>query len=248
MKKHKNVSVAQLKKEMGELSDLKQAKILQGFFKTGKGDYGEGDIFLGIKVPVQRKIAQAFRDLSLNDIKGLLESKIHEHRFIALIILIDKYQESDFKNREVIFDFYLENSKNINNWDLVDVSAPKILGDYLLNKPRNILYELAKSQPKAGLPCAKKNLWQKRIAIVSTLAFIKDDDFKDTLKISKILLLDENDLIQKAIGWMLREVGKRNQEIEEGFLKKNYSRISRVTLKYAIEKFDTKTRNFYLKK
>ena len=239
-------NLIQLKKELKKLSDPKQAKILQGFFKTGKGEYGEGDIFLGVKVPIQRKVVAGFRYLLRKDIKELLNSKIHEYRMTALLILIDQYEKADEYEKKTIFNFYLLNSKNINNWDLVDISAPKIVGDYLMNKPRNILYELAKSQPKAGSPWAKKNLWQRRIAIISTFTFIRNNDFNDTLKISRMFLSDEHDLIHKAVGWMLREVGKRDQKIEEEFLKKHYSKMPRVMLRYAIEKFDEKKRKSYL--
>lgn len=231
-------SLAQLKKELKESSNSKQAKILQRFFKTGKGEYGEGDIFLGVKVPDQRKMAGNFRELSLENLEKLLNSKIHEHRMTALFILIKKYKKVNSQEKKIIFDFYLKNIKNINNWDLVDISAPKIIGDYLLEKPKKILCQFAKS----------KNLWKRRIAIISTHTFIRNNKFDDTLRISKILLTDKHDLIHKAVGWMLREAGKRDQKIEEEFLKKHYSKMPRTMLRYAIEKFDEKKRKFYLKK
>ncbi len=231
-------SLFQLKKELKKISDPEQAKILRRFFKTGKGEYGEGDIFLGVKVPDQRKMAGNFKKLSLSDIKKLLDGKIHEHRMSALFILIKQYEKADERGKKKIFDFYLRNTKNINNWDLVDISAPKIVGDYLLKKPKDVLYKLSKS----------KNLWEKRIAILATFAFIKNNKFGDTLKISKIFLKDKHDLIHKAVGWMLREVGKRDQEIEEEFLKKYYLKMPRTMLRYAIEKFDEKKRKFYLEK
>jgi len=231
--------LARLKKELDKFSDLKQAKILQGFFKTGKGEYGEGDIFLGIKVPEQRKVAiKFFEELFLEDLEKLLKSKIHEYRMSALLILIKQYEKADEKYKKEIYNFYLKNTKNINNWDLVDISAPKIAGDYLLNKPRKILYKLAKSE----------NLWERRIAIISTFAFIRNNEFTDTLKISKMLLKDKHDLIHKATGWMLREVGKRDQKIEEEFLKKYYLKMPRVMLRYAIEKFEERKKKFYLEK
>jgi len=238
MAKNKTNNLVQLKKELKELSDPKQAKILQRFFKTGKGEYGEGDIFLGVKVPVQRKVTLGFRDLSQKNIEELLNSKIHEYRMTALLILIDQYEKADERGKKMIFNFYLKNSKNINNWDLVDISAPKIVGDHLMKKPRTVLYKFARS----------KNLWQRRVAIISTFTFIRNNDFDDTLKISKMFLSDEHDLIHKAVGWMLREVGKRDQKIEEEFLKRYYSKMPRVMLRYAIEKFDEKKRKFYLKK
>ena len=231
-------SLINFKKELKKISDPRQAKILQRFFKTGKGEYGEGDIFLGVKVPDQRKIANKFSELSLKDLEKLLSSKIHEYRMSALFILIKQYEKANEQEKKKIFDFYLKNTKNINNWDLVDLSAPKIVGDFLLDKPKDVLYKLAKSN----------NLWERRIAIVSTVVFIRNNKFKDTLKISKTLLLDKHDLIHKAVGWMLREVGKRNQKVEEKFLKKHYSKMPRVMLRYAIERFEEKKRKFYLGK
>jgi len=229
--------LSELKKELQSLSDKEQAKNLQRFFKTEKGDYGEGDIFLGIKVPIQRKVANKYIDLSLEDLQDLLNSKIHEHRFTALIILITQFL-SDSLQKKKIFDFYLKNTKNINNWDLVDISAPKIVGKYLLDKDRKILYKLAKS----------KNLWEKRIAIISTFAFIKEKQFDDTLKISEILLNDNHDLIHKAVGWALREVGNKDRKVEEKFLKKHYIQMPRTMFRYAIEKFPEELRQRYLKK
>lgn len=229
-------SLAQLKKELKKLSNPKQAKILQRFFKTKKGEYGEGDIFLGVSVPKQRKTANKFQTLPLEDLEELLNSKIHEHRMTALFILIKQYEKAGEREKKAIFDFYLKNTKNINNWDLVDISAPKIIGDYLLKKPRTVLYKLVKS----------KNLWKKRIAILSTFSFIRNNEFDETLKISEMLLSDERDLIHKAVGWMLREIGKRDQKTEEKFLKKHYLQMPRTMLRYSIERFDEKKRKFYL--
>lgn len=231
-------SLSKLKKEIKKASNYKQAKLLERFFKTGKGQYGEGDIFLGIKVPVQRKIAKKYTDLALSDLKKIITSKFHEYRLIALFILIDQYKKANLANKKIIFNFYLKHSKNINNWDLVDLSAPNILGHYLLDKKRTLLYKLAKS----------KNLWQKRISIIATAAFIRNNQFVETLKISRILLNDDHDLIHKAVGWMLRELGKRNQALEENFLKKYYRQMPRTMLRYAIEKFSSSKRRFYLKK
>lgn len=234
------VNLKELEKVLEKHKNPKKAKILQGFFKTGRGEYGEGDVFLGITVPIQRKIAKEFSELSLEDIKSLLNSKIHEKRLIALFILTDKYKTADRKKvynlKEKIFSFYIDNIKNVNNWDLVDLSAPNICGDFLKDKKRDILHSLAKSE----------NIWERRIAILSTFYFIKNDDFSDSLKISKILLLDKHDLIQKAVGWMLREIGKRNLLVEENFLKNNYKKMPRTMLRYAIEKFDEDKRNKYL--
>ena len=231
-------TLTQLQKELQQLADPKQQEILQRFFKTGKGEYGEGDKFIGIKVPVQRKVAKKYQALSLTDIQTLLNSDIHEYRLTALILLINHYTKANDTNKQKIFDFYLHNTKHINNWDLVDITAPKIVGDYLLDKPRDILYQLARST----------NLWEKRIAIIATMTFIKQDDFSDTLKLAEILLNDEHDLIHKAVGWTLREVGKREQSVEENFLNKHYKQMPRTMLRYAIERFDDKRRKFYLKK
>jgi len=230
----------QLKKELQKLANSEKAKDLSRFFKTGKGQYGEGDIFLGVSVPDQRKTARKYPNLSLDEIQELLSSKVHEHRLTSLFILINKYQKSDDKNKKKMFDFYLKNTKNINNWDLVDSSSSYIVGDYLLNKAekRTILYKLAES----------KNLWERRIAVISTFAFIKNNEFEDALKIAEILLNDEYDLIHKAVGWMLREIGNRNQAEEENFLKKHYKKMPRTMLRYAVEKFQKNKKEFYMKK
>ena len=231
-------TITKLKKELKKIASSKQAKILQRFFKTGKGEYGEGDIFLGIKVPIQRKIAKEFKNLKLSDLQKLLNSKIHEERLIALFILISQYINGDEKIKKKIYNFYLKNTKNINNWDLVDSSAPNIVGNYLLNKPRNILYKLVKS----------KNLWDRRIAVLATFTFIRNNDFKDIIKIAKTLIKDEHDLIHKATGWMLREVGKRDEKILTQFLNKHIKKMPRTMLRYAIEKLNEEKRKIYLKK
>ncbi|KYK25930.1 DNA alkylation repair protein [Euryarchaeota archaeon SM23-78] len=231
--------VNKVKKDLQSLANPKQAKLLQGFFKTGPGQYGEEDIFLGIKVPVQRSVAKKHKDLSLKDIQELLNSKIHEHRLVALFILMDKYKKSDNKGKKQIFDTYLKNTKNINNWDLIDLSAPNIVGNYLLDKKREILYKLAHS----------KSLWEKRISILATFEFIANKETKDTLAIAEILLHDKHDLIHKAVGWMLRELGKRvSQTEEEKFLKKYYKVMPRTMLRYAIERFSDEKKKFYMKK
>jgi 3-methyladenine DNA glycosylase AlkD len=233
------MSLKQIQKDLQRLKNKEKAKILQGFFKTGKGQYGEGDIFLGIIVPLQRKTASNYKDLTLQDIQKLLKSKIHEYRLTALFILIHQYNKADEKKKKKIFNLYLENTNNINNWDLIDLSAPNIVGNYLLDKDRNILYKLANSN----------SLWEKRISILSTFEFIKNNEYKDTLKISRILLNDNHDLIHKSVGWMLREVGKRvSQQKEEEFLKKHYKNMPRTMLRYAIERFEETKRQSYLKK
>jgi 3-methyladenine DNA glycosylase AlkD len=225
-----------LKKELSFYTNFEKANLLQRFFKTGKGQYGEGDIFLGIIVPDTRKVAKKYTELSFLEIKKILYSKIHEERLCALLILVEKFNKSDKTEQRQVFDFYIKNVKQVNNWDLVDLSAPKIVGEYLLNKPKDILYRFAKSN----------NLWQKRIAIISTFTFIKNERYNDTFRIADILMKDKHDLIHKAVGWMLREVGKKNLRKEEGFLKKHYKSMSRTMLRYAIEKFSEEKRIKYL--
>jgi 3-methyladenine DNA glycosylase AlkD len=207
-------------KELQKLRNPAKARILQSFFKTGKGEYGEGDIFLGISVPDQRKIAQKNVLLSLSEIKTMLQSPIHEYRLTALLILTYKPLTKE------ILDFYLQNTKYVNNWDLVDLTAYKILGNWLLDKNRFVLYKLAKS----------KQIWEQRIAIVATYAFIKNSQFEDTIKISKILLSHKHDLIHKAVGWMLREVGKRDEQVLRKFLNTYKNVMPRTMLRYAIER------------
>lgn len=224
-------------KDLNKLKNPNKAKILQRFFKTKKGEYGEGDIFIGITMPKQREIAKKHVKTDLKTIQKLLNSKIHEHRMTALLILTYKFEKSNSVEKKEIFDLYIKNYFNINNWDLVDVSAHKIIGKYLLNKNRKSLFEFANSN----------NLWKKRISIVATFTFIKNNDYSDTLKISKILLKDKHDLIHKATGWMLREVGKKDQVVEENFLKKHYKIMPRTMLRYAIEKFEETKRKKYLK-
>ncbi|UZE93073.1 MAG: DNA alkylation repair protein [Candidatus Nealsonbacteria bacterium] len=226
-----------LKKELKSKASVKKSKNLQRFFKTEPGEYGERDIFLGIKVGDLRKIAEKYKNLSLKGIEKLLYSKIHEERLVALLILVQKFQTDDERLKEKIFKLYLKNTNYINNWDLVDLSADKIIGEYLSDKPREVLYKLAMS----------KNLWERRIAIMSTFQFIKNNEFKETLKILEMLLEDGHDLIHKAAGWMLREIGKRSLETEEKFLKKHYQKMPRTMLRYAIERFPEKRRQAYLK-
>lgn len=232
----------QIIKQINTSANPFQAQILQRFFKTKKGEYGEEDKFLGLKVPQIRKIAQNFPQTSFSDLQKLLNSKIHEYRLAALFILVIQFNQAqknkDSKQIVAVYNFYLKNTKNINNWDLVDLSAPSVIGNYLYLAPtkRKILYKLAKS----------KNLWERRIAIISTFTFIKNNDFTDTLAIAKILLFDKHDLIHKAVGWMLREVGKRNVKVEEKFLKEYYKTMPRTALRYAIEKFPQPVRQKYL--
>ena len=228
----------QIKQELLSLGDSERAKKLSNYFKTGKGQYGEGDVFIGIPVPQQREVAKRYVNLSLDDIQELLRSEIHEHRFTALLILVTKYGKANNTDKEEIFNFYLKNSCYINNWDLVDLSAPKIVGDYLAHRERSALFKLARSS----------SMWERRIAVLATSAFIRNDDFEDALAIVELLLLDENDLIHKAVGWMLREIGKRDQKLLEKFLNKYKSRMPRTMLRYSIEKFGEDKRKYYLTK
>ncbi|MFQ5531294.1 MAG: DNA alkylation repair protein, partial [Candidatus Nanoarchaeia archaeon] len=225
------MSLQNLKKDLKKLASPEKVEIYQRFFKTGKGQYGEGDIFIGLTVPEQRSVAKKYKGLKLPDLSELLQSKIHEERVTGTLILNLKYGEVKKENNEIgmkkYVDFYLNNLKGINNWDLVDGSAPYVLGDWLLDKDKSILYEFAKSD----------NLWKKRISIIATFAFIKESQFKDALKISEILLKDSHDLIHKAVGWMLREIGKKDQKTLEDFLKKYYKNMPRTMLRYAIERF-----------
>lgn len=238
------MNLQSLKSELKSIANEEKAAFLSRYFKAGNGEYGQGDKFLGITVPQQRNIAKKYVELEFKGIQKLLSSKIHEHRYAAFLILIEKYRKTDKneKNSSIsagkkkIFDFCIRNIKSANNWDLVDTMAPEILGDFLLERDKSLLYQLAKS----------KNLWERRIAIISTYTFIKKNYFADSLKIAKLLLADKHDLIHKAVGWMLREVGNRNQEWEEKFLKENIDKIPRTTLRYAIEKFSRKKRKFYM--
>ncbi len=229
----------QVKKELSKRRDPAKAKLLQRFFKTDKGQYGEGDVFLGITVPKQREVAKRFyKEISLADLQKLLRNEIHEYRLTALLMLVDKYKKASEKEQKQIVEFYLKNTRWINNWDLVDLSAVHILGSYLMDKPKNILYKLTRSQ----------SLWERRIAVLSTFEFIRNQQYEDTLKIATILLHDKHDLIQKAVGWLLREVGKKHLQTELSFLDKHYKTMPRTTLRYAIEKLNPKQRLFYLNK
>jgi 3-methyladenine DNA glycosylase AlkD len=230
-------TLSALKSELKAAGRPEKAKASQWFFKTGPGEYGEGDVFLGITVPEQRKIAKNYYNLSLSDIEKLLSNKIHEERLTAVIILVEQFKKVDENHQKQIYKFYLANTKYINNWDIVDLSAPQIVGGWLNDKDKKILLKLAKS----------KSIWEKRIAMLATFEFIYGGQDEWTYKIAEILLNDEHDLIQKAVGWMLREAGKRvSQANEEEFLIKHYKTMPRTMLRYAIEKFDEPKRKAYL--
>lgn len=228
----------QIQKDLRSLAKPDKISIYKNFFKTGKGEYGEGDEFIGVTVPDTRKVAKDNLDISFKDLELLLKSKIHEDRMCALLVLVYKFEkaESEAEKKEII-DFYIKNHLSGNNWDLIDCVADKLLGKWLIDKDKSILYKYAEST----------NLWERRIAVISTFNFIKNNQFMDTLKISEILLEDKHDLIHKAVGWMLREIGKRDLKILENFLKQHYKQMPRTMLRYSIERFPEKIRKAYLK-
>ncbi len=225
-----------IKKELKALANSEYAADSKRFFKTGPGEYGEGDQFIGIRVPLLRKLAKSYRDVSIQDSEALLSSPIHEERFLALLLLMQHYAKGGAQTKNRIYKFYLKSTRFINNWDLVDLSAEHISGHYLLERSKAPLYRLAGS----------RDLWERRIAIISTFCYIKRQDFKETLIISGQLLKDPEDLIHKAVGWMLREVGKRDFTSEETFLKSHYRNMPRTMLRYAIERFPEALRKGYL--
>jgi 3-methyladenine DNA glycosylase AlkD len=222
---------------LSRLANSHSAAFLQSFFKTGAREYGEGDRFRGIRVPIIRKLAKEYQSLTLVECQKLLRSSYHEDRLLALLILVRAYERGDDAVKRKVYSLYLKNARSINNWDLVDSSAAQIVGGFLREKNRDSLYRLARS----------RNLWQRRMAIIATFHFIKRGDFRDILKMAEMLLQDREDLIHKAVGWMLREVGKRDRQAEERFLNKHCRRMPRVMLRYAIEKFPEPKRRRYLK-
>ena len=230
------MTAEQIQKHIRRFANRKKAEILRGFFKTGPGEYGEGDTFLGIQVPTIRQIEKKFRGTPLGEIKKLIRSRIHEERLLALLMLVQLYAEGDGVLKEKIYDFYVKSTKYINNWDLVDLSAPNIVGKHLSDRSRKPIYALAKS----------RDLWKRRIAIMATFHFIKRGDFADTLRISRMLIMDDHDLVHKAVGWMLREIGKRSLPAEERFLKLHYRNMPRTMLRYAVERFPEGKRQRYL--
>ncbi|MBN1620764.1 DNA alkylation repair protein [candidate division WOR-3 bacterium] len=229
---HREITLA-LKKE----ADPEKASVLQRFFKTGKGEYGEGDVFYGIAVPVLRELSIKFKDTKFTILEKMLDSEIHEERMLALFVLVRKFEKGNENEKKAVFKTYFKKKKRVNNWDLVDLSAPKIVGAYLEDKDRSVLYKLV----------ASKNLWEKRIAVISTFTFIKRGDFKDALNLSEILLCDKHDLIHKATGWMLREVGKRDSGALENFLDKHCRKMPRTMLRYSVERLQKRKREKYMK-
>ncbi len=226
-----------ISQELNKLKNPEKIEVYQRFFKTGKGEYGEGDIFLGLRMAQTREIMKKyFNEAGFNDVQKLLNSKIHEYRMVGVLVLVEKFKKADDKLRKDIFNFYLKNTKNINNWDLIDLSAPNVVGRYLLDKNRKILYTLAKS----------KSLWERRISVLATFTFIREKDFKDAIKISEMLLNDSHDLIHKAVGWMLREMGKKDEKELIKFLDKHTLQMPRTMLRYSIERLQEKKRKYYL--
>ncbi len=232
----KTMVVLNIHRELKQLGNKEYAARLQKYFKTGKGEYGEGDIFLGIRVPIIRKISKKYKNISINEASEFLKSQLHEERLFSLFVLVNLFKECTHTNKKKIFNLYMKNTKHINNWDLVDASAGHIVGAYLMNLDKKPIYKLAKS----------KNLWERRISIMSTSYLISQNKFDVTLNIAEILLNDKEDLIHKAVGWMLREIGNRNINEEETFLKKHYIKMPRTMLRYAIEKFPENKRKRYL--
>ncbi|MFZ4860105.1 MAG: DNA alkylation repair protein [Desulfuromonadaceae bacterium] len=230
--------LAELRHKLIALTNHEDAMFLQRFFKTGPGQYGEGDLFRGIRVPVLRRLSKEYQLIPLEHVVSLLQSAYHEDRLLALFILVLKYAKDNEGMRDIIYSLYMGNTAFINNWDLVDASAEHVVGAYVSDKSREPLYQLANS----------RSMWERRIAILATFHFIKRDSFEEALKIAEILLADKEDLIHKAVGWMLREVGKRDIQCEDSFLNTHYRQMPRTMLRYAIEKYAQEKRLAYLKK
>ena len=225
-----------IKRTLRDLANPAIAEHSKRFFKTGAGEYGEGDRFLGIRVPVLRKQVRNFQATALREIQKVLVSSFHEERLFSLLLMVHKFTKADEDEKSAIYHMYLNNTQYVNNWDLVDSSAYQIVGVYLEHRDRGILYELVRSD----------SLWERRIAVMSTFQFIRNQDFDDTLKLSEQLLNDPEDLIHKAVGWMLREIGKRNITVEKRFLRSNHKKMPRTMLRYAIEKFPEQDRKRFL--
>jgi 3-methyladenine DNA glycosylase AlkD len=229
--------VPEIRARLQGIGTKERAEVSRRFFKTGPGEYGEGDIFLGITVPELRRLATSYQAITLMEVTQLLRSTIHEERLLALLILVRTYARGDEHAQKRIYELYLKNTRYVNNWDLVDASAEHIVGAFLMGRSKKSLYALARSS----------DLWERRIAIMATFHFIKRNEFAETLKIARMLLSDKEDLIHKAVGWMLREVGKRHPQTEERFLKEHYKEMPRTMLRYAIERFPEAKRQRYLK-
>jgi 3-methyladenine DNA glycosylase AlkD len=228
--------LAVIRQELESLGEASRVAMLQRYFKTGLGEYGEGDRFRGIRVPVLRRLARKYQDLPRAGAVRLLQSPFHEDRLLALLILMRHYDRGEPVAQEQIHRLYLEHTRFINNWDLVDVSAPHLLGHYLAHHPADTLTRLA----------ASGDLWERRLAIIATLYFIKQGNYAETLRIARLLLADPEDLLHKAVGWMLREVGKRDPGGAQAFLRRHYRQMPRTMLRYAIERLPAAARQAYL--
>lgn len=228
--------IQEIQRELEAYIDPVKREYLPRFFKTGEGQYGEGDKFLGVVVPNTRLVAKRHRDEPFEVISELLQSEWHECRLCALLMLVERFKKSDEKERKMIYDLYLLETERINNWDLVDLSAPYIVGEYLKDKSRKELYELADSPL----------LWDQRIAVVSTITLIRNNDFIDIIRLSERLLHHPHDLMRKAIGWMLREMGKRDKDLLVQFLEKHCKVMPRTMLRYSIEKFSAEERAYFM--
>lgn len=231
------MSVAEITAYLHSLADPERARHAQRYFKTRPGEYGEGDLFLGLRVPIVRQAVRKYSNASLQTATKLLKSEYHEIRLFALLLLVVRFGKANPAEQETIYHLYLKHTRHINNWDLVDSSAPYIVGGYLYDKDRSILYQLVES----------KSLWERRIAVLATFWFIRDGQFDDALRIAETLLADPEDLIHKAVGWMLREIGKRDKASETAFLKTHHKDMPRTMLRYAIERFSPAERQRYLK-
>jgi 3-methyladenine DNA glycosylase AlkD len=230
------IDAMQVRAKLRKLSSRKDAEILRRFFKTGPGEYGEGDVFIGVRVPRIRQLVKEHHDLPMNDVRLLLKSAIHEERLLALLILVRRYAQGSESEQKRVYELYTRNTRYINNWDLIDLTAEHIVGAYLCDRSKAPLLRLARSA----------DLWERRIAVLATFHYIKRGRFNETLKVAGMLLGDDHDLIHKAVGWMLREVGKRDSAVEETFLRKHYRTMPRTMLRYAIEKFPEAKRQKYL--
>ncbi|MDR1091949.1 MAG: DNA alkylation repair protein [Prevotella sp.] len=232
------MTAEKIQEELEALSTPEKKDFLPYFFKTGEGQYGEGDKFLGVVVPDSRKIAKKYKDIPFREVKALLDSEYHECRLCALLILVERFKKAGEQDRKDIYEFYLSHTHRINNWDLVDLSSQYIVGEYLLDKDRSVLYTLADSEL----------LWDQRIAVLATFPFIRNNDFKDLLALSEKLLHHKHDLMHKAVGWLLREAGKKDKTVLTGFLDRYYKEMPRTTLRYSIEKLTPEERAHYMKK
>jgi 3-methyladenine DNA glycosylase AlkD len=231
------MTATKLREKLQAQANEAWAEDMRRYFKCGPGEYAEGDQFVGVRMPQLRKLVKAYPETPMTDIETLLHSPIHEERMLALLLMVQRYRQGDETEQKRLYHCYLDSTTVINNWDLIDVTAEHIVGGWLFGRSREPLHRLARS----------KSLWERRIAIMATFHFIKNCDFDETLKLAKLLLGDQHDLIHKAVGWMLREVGKRDRDAEEAFLQQQYRVMPRTMLRYAIERFPEERRQAYLK-